>query len=93
MTTMSILRFLYQTLCAFLQIKDRKHIEQNFHSVAGVMPQGWDLVVGSKAFAWGFAMTHNRLCILVYSIKRVVPLIKLFAHIYLCMYLKSECGF
>ena len=26
---MSILRFLYQTLCAFLQIKDRKHIEQN----------------------------------------------------------------
>ena len=40
---MSILRFLYQTLCAFLQIKDRKHIEQNFHSVAGIMPQGWDL--------------------------------------------------
>ena len=34
---MSILKFLYQTLCAFLQIKDRKHIEQNFHSVAGVM--------------------------------------------------------
>ena len=42
---MSILRFLYQTLCAFLQIKDRKHIEQNFHSVAGVMPQGWDIGV------------------------------------------------
>ena len=38
LTTMSILRFLYQFLCAFLQIKDRKHIEQNFHSVAGVMP-------------------------------------------------------
>ena len=28
----------------FSQIKDRKHIEQNFHSVARVMPQGWDLV-------------------------------------------------
>ena len=45
-----ILRFLYQTLCAFLQINARKQIEQNFHSVAGVMPQGWDLGVlgGSK---------------------------------------------
>ena len=41
---MLILRFLHQTMCAFLQIKDKKkHIEQNFHSVAGVMPQGWDL--------------------------------------------------
>ena len=40
---MSILRFLFQTLCAFLQIKDRKHIEQNFHFVAGFMPQEWDL--------------------------------------------------
>ena len=36
-------KFLFQTLCAFLQIKDRKHIEQNFHPVAGFMPQGWDL--------------------------------------------------
>ena len=36
--------FLYQTLCVFSQIKVRKHIEQNFHSVAGIMPQGWDLV-------------------------------------------------
>ena len=55
---MSILSFLYQTLCAFLQIKDRKHIEQNFDSVAGVMPQGWDLGVlgGSKTLAWGYAM-------------------------------------
>ena len=26
-------------------MKDRKHIEQNFHSVAGFMPQGWDLGV------------------------------------------------
>ena len=60
---MSILRFLYQTLCAFLQIKDRKHIEQNFHSVAGVMPQEWDLGVldGSKTLAWGFAMAPHLL--------------------------------
>ena len=27
----------------FSQIKNRKHIEKNFHFVAGVMPQGWDL--------------------------------------------------
>ena len=47
-------RFLYQTLCVFSQIKDRKHIEQNFHSVAGVMPQGWDLgVPGVKNFSVG----------------------------------------
>ena len=26
----------------FSQIKDRKHIEQNFHSVAWIMPQGSD---------------------------------------------------
>ena len=38
-------RFLYQTL--FSQIKDRKHIEQNFHSVAMVMPR-----VGTVG-AWG----------------------------------------
>ena len=36
---------LYQTLHVFSQIKDRKHIEQKFHSVAGIMPQGWDLEV------------------------------------------------
>ena len=42
---MSISIFLYQTLRLFSQIKDRKHIEQNFYSVAGIMPQGWDLGV------------------------------------------------
>ena len=31
---MSILRFLYQTLLHSYRKKDRKHIEQNFHSVA-----------------------------------------------------------
>ena len=41
----------------FSQIKDRKHIEYNFHSVVGVMPQGWDLGVlgggGLKNFSVG----------------------------------------
>ena len=32
--------FLYQTLCVFSQIKNRNHIEQNFHSVAWIIPQG-----------------------------------------------------
>ena len=40
-------RFLNQTLCVFSQIKDRKHIEQNFHSVAKVMPRG------GTAGCWG----------------------------------------
>ena len=38
-------RFLNQTLCVFSQLKDIKHIRQDFHSVAWVMPQGWDLGV------------------------------------------------
>ena len=32
-------RFLNQNLCVFSQIKDRKHIEQNFHSFARFMPR------------------------------------------------------
>ena len=40
-------RFLYQTLCVFSQIKDRKHIEQNIHSVAKDMPRG------GTAVCWG----------------------------------------
>ena len=40
-------RFLYQTLCVFSQMKDIKHIKQDFHSVTWVMPQGWDL------WGWG----------------------------------------
>ena len=32
------LRFLKQTLCVFSEIKDTKHIRQDFHSVAWVMP-------------------------------------------------------
>ena len=33
-------RFLNQTLCLFSQMKDIKHIRQDFHSVPWVMPQG-----------------------------------------------------
>ena len=60
-------RRFYTKLCVFSQIKDRKHIEQNFHSVAGVMPQGWDFGVlrRSKTLAWGFAMAPHRLHIQV----------------------------
>ena len=38
-------RFLNQTMCVFSQMKDIKHIRQDFHSVGRVMPQGWDLGV------------------------------------------------
>ena len=34
----------------FSQMKDRKHIEQNFHSVSGVMPKGWDM--GGGGAGW-----------------------------------------
>ena len=38
----------------FSQIKDRKHIEQNFHSVARVMPGGGTSGAGrSKKFSVG----------------------------------------
>ena len=54
MVTKSISKILYQALCVFSQIKDRKHIEQNFHSITEVMPQGWDLLVlGVKNFRVG----------------------------------------
>ena len=43
-------RFFNQTLCVFSQLKDMKHIRRDFHSVAWVMPQGWDLGWGSKNF-------------------------------------------
>ena len=32
-------------LCVFSQMKDIKHIRQDFYSTAWVMPQGWDLGV------------------------------------------------
>ena len=64
--------FIPNSLCLFSHIKDRKHIEQNFHSVARVMPQGG--TVGcwgeSKTLAWGFAMAPHRLRALVSIICR-----------------------
>ena len=44
-------------------LTNRKHIEQNLHSVAGVMPQGWDLGVPgeSNTLTWGFAMAPHLL--------------------------------
>ena len=38
-------RFLNQTLCVLSQMKDIKHIRQDFHLAAWVMSQGWDLGV------------------------------------------------
>ena len=43
--TKSILKILYQTMCVFSQMKDTKHIRQDFHSVTWVMPKGWDFGV------------------------------------------------
>ena len=47
--------FIPNSLCVFSQIKDRKNIEQIFHFVARVMPQGGDLWVlgGVKNFSMG----------------------------------------
>ena len=38
-------RFLNQTLCVFLQMKDIKQIRRDFHLAAWVMPQKWDFGV------------------------------------------------
>ena len=49
-------RFLNQTMCVFSQLKDIKHVRRDFHSVAWVIAQGWDMGVpwglggGSKNF-------------------------------------------
>ena len=32
----------YTKLCVYSQMKDTKHIRQDFYSVPWVMPQGWD---------------------------------------------------
>ena len=44
-------RFFNQTLCVFSHMKDIKHIRQDFHLVAWVMPQGSDL--GVPWGVWG----------------------------------------
>ena len=40
--------FLNQTLCVFSQLKDVKHIRQDFHLVAWVMTKAWDLGYGGS---------------------------------------------
>ena len=42
----SISKILYQTLCLFSKIKDKR----DFHYVALVILQGWDLLVGQFFF-------------------------------------------
>ena len=63
-------------LSVISQIKDRKQIEKNFHSVAGIMLKGWGLGMrvggGVKSLAWGFAMAPHRLCILVINYPHIV---------------------
>ena len=46
---------LYQIVCVFSQIKDKKNIEQNFHSVARILPQGgtWGAGESKKNFIVG----------------------------------------
>ena len=61
-------RFLYQTLCVFSQMKDTKHIRQDFHSDPWVMPQGWDFGAlgvprGSKKIffqTWSCGISNRR---------------------------------
>ena len=73
---MSISKILIpNSLCVFSQIKDRKHIKQNFHSVARVMLRGGNYRCWgeSKTLAWGFAMAPHRLRALVYNFGLMGP--------------------
>ena len=65
-------RFLYQTLCVFSQIKDKKTYWTEFSlccrcRCAGV---GLGVLRGSKTLAWGFAMAPHWLHILVLFLLR-----------------------
>ena len=74
--------FIIPNFVGVLKIKDRKHIEQNFHSVAGVMLQGWDFgVLGVKKFSVGIcdcgpltARSSFYLCEIFSQLKRMGPL-------------------
>ena len=44
-------RFLFQTVCVFSQMKDTKHIRQDFQYVAWFMSQGWDF--GAQGYPGG----------------------------------------
>ena len=62
-------------VCVLTNKKDRKHIEQNFHSVARVMPRGGTCgcLGESKTLAWGFAMAPHQLRALVAFCKQFRP--------------------
>ena len=64
---MSISKIFIPHFVCILTNKDRKHIEQNFYSVAKVMPQGGTagMLGESKTLVWGFAMAPHRLRALV----------------------------
>ena len=70
--------FLYQTLHVLSQIKDRKHIEQNFHSVSRILRQGLDLGVlgGVKNLSVGICdgapSTGSSSFFIVYSTKIII---------------------
>ena len=51
----------YTKLCMFSQMNDTKHIRRDFHFVAWVMPQGWDLgaLVGAKGGGSIFFFKHG----------------------------------
>ena len=53
----------YQTLCVFSQMKDIKHIRQDFHLVPWVMPKGLGLGVlgGQKFYFLNMVMWHIKL--------------------------------
>ena len=55
-------------MCVFSQMKDRKHIEQQYLLCCQGHAPGWDCgVLGDlKTLAWGFAMVPHRLRALAY---------------------------
>ena len=55
--------FLNQTLRVFSQMRDIKHIRQDFHLLTWVMPQGWDLGVlgGQKLNFLNIVKLHIKL--------------------------------
>ena len=60
--------FLYQTVFVFSQMKDTKHIRQEFHSVTWVMPQGWDFgALGVPRGSTVFLFKHGYVAYQIYG--------------------------
>ena len=64
-------RFFSQTLCVFSQMKDIKHVRQDFHSVAWVMPSGG---------TWGYRGGGGQKTISEIQPNSVCELLKCMAH-------------